>query len=505
MVQSSSLKELHALLESYSLLYVEDNVGLNAQATTLFKKILDRVYSAHNGEEGLELFKKYHPQIVITDISMPKRDGLEMAEDILKIDPEIKIIVTTAHDDHDFLHRAIRIGIFDYLTKPIGIESITTTLTRCAKILNDELHRKIFNANLHAVFNYQNNNILLLHGCKVVMVNQPSLDFFGVPSVEVFQKKFLTFGELLLEHNGFLYNHDTTEWFESVSKNQGKLFNVKIADTEGKSHHFILNFQPIPEKEGYGVLSLNDVTELGLLNLYDTNATERERLLNDEKGARGLLEMAMRNGAKIRIHNLYKGLNITNDGVITQMDQKEAVIQVPFVQLKAIQKEKMFFLTSELFPMAIYCNGIKRLSFDLQNVTFEHYKMVETSPINREAIRIVPDENARITLFYEGRKFMTESLILDISIKAVRLQLHALPSGFEVNQTVVLDIVLSTSLRPFIINTKAKIYQITEDRRLFTLVCTYELHGETQKNLIDYIAKQQMVLIREFKGMQQNE
>jgi len=162
MVDSNVLQQLRISLRPYSLLYVEDNVGLNTQATALFQKLFENVYSAYDGEEGLRLFKKHRCPIVITDIVMPKMDGLMMAEAILKIDPEIKIIITTAHDEHDFLHQSIQIGVFDFLVKPMHIEELTVTLARCSHLLKEELHRKIFNANLNTVFNYQNSLIVLL-------------------------------------------------------------------------------------------------------------------------------------------------------------------------------------------------------------------------------------------------------------------------------------------------------------------------------------------------------
>ncbi|MDD2951367.1 MAG: response regulator, partial [Sulfuricurvum sp.] len=68
MVEPGVLKQLRTILQSYSLLYVEDNVGLNTQVTALFKKIFETVYTAYDGEEGLALFKEHHPSIVITDI-----------------------------------------------------------------------------------------------------------------------------------------------------------------------------------------------------------------------------------------------------------------------------------------------------------------------------------------------------------------------------------------------------------------------------------------------------
>ncbi|HEX5670621.1 MAG TPA: response regulator, partial [Sulfuricurvum sp.] len=404
MISSNRINDLRTSLESYALLYVEDNIGLNTQATELFEKFFVNVYSAHDGEEGLALFIKHRPQIVITGITMSKLDGLSMAEKIAQIDDNVKIIITTSHDDQKYLHRSIRIGIFDYLLKPIKLDNITDTLSRCAKVLNDDLNQNIVNNNLNTIFDYQNNQVMLLHDHNLVIANQSSLDFFDVPNVDKFQNKFLRFGELLLEHKGFLYNNGNIEWLEYITENPGKLFNVKIADRTGNSHHFILNYKKIPQKKGYAVLSLNDVSGLDLLKLYDVDATERERMVHDKKGSKRLLEMAVRNAATISVHNLYKGLSITNDGVITEGDNKEFLLHVSIVQLKAMQYEKEFYLTSELFPMAIYCYGIKRISFDTQYVAFEHYKLVDTSPIYRDAIRIEPDDHTSATLFYEDRK-----------------------------------------------------------------------------------------------------
>lgn len=502
MADPNVLKQLRATLHSYSLLYVEDNAGLNAQATTLFKKFFDNVVSAYDGEEGLTLFKQHRPQIVITDINMPKMDGLKMSEAIHEIDPDVIIIITTAHDEVEMLHHSIKIGVFDYLIKPLKIDNLIDTFTRCSEVFMEAFHRKIFNANLHAVFNYQNNLVFLLHERNVVIANQPCLDFFGVPNIEALRKKFQTFGEVLLEHKSFVYDHGTMKWFEHISSHQGRLFNVKIADTKEVSHHFILTYQSVPEKEGYAVLSLNDVTELGLLKLYDSNATERESLAKDEKTVRSLLEMAMRSGAKIKVHNLYKGLSIANDGIVESIEGKLVSIKCAYVQLKAMQHENIFYLTSELFPMAILAEGIKRIDFEDQSVLFNQYRLVSTSPTRRESIRVTSDDKIQMSMLYEERKFDAELEIMDISLGGMRVQFLSLPAGFAVKHSVILDIVITTALRPIIINTTAEVFRIDEVNRRFEVIFVFSLHGEGKKGMIDYIAKRQMVLIREFKGIQ---
>ncbi|MCX6073299.1 MAG: response regulator [Campylobacterales bacterium] len=501
-MDANALKHLRSLLHPYSLLYVEDNEGLNAQATIMFKKLFDTFYSALDGEEGLKLFEKHRPEIVITDITMPKMDGLSMVAAILKIEPETKIIVTTAYDEISFLHRSIQLGVFDYLKKPLKIDEILVTLERCVKVLDEALHQKLFNANLHTIFNYQNNLLLLLHNRSVVMANHPCLDFFGVTTIEELKKKFATFEQLLLKHNGFLYNHDEIEWFDEISTHIGRLFNTKIASTDNVSHHFILSFQTIPEKEGYSVLSFNDVTELGLLKLYDPNALEHERLIKDENMVRGLLEMALRSGAKIKVHNFYKGLTITNDGLIISVEEQKASLKTPYIQLKAIQLAEMFYLTSDLFPLTIEAKGIKRIDFDNQTVQFINYTLVQTSPIRRDAIRVVPDAAMQVTILYEGRKFGSDLKISDVSIKGMRIQLSLLPSGFTVNKSVILDMVITNELRPVIINTPAVVFRIAEVNHRFEVVFIYDLHAQGKKTLIDYVSKRQLVLIREFKGLQ---
>lgn len=502
MVDAAALKQLRSSLQSHVLLYVEDNVGLNQQAVILFQKIFEKVYSAYDGEEGLKLFKLHKPSVVITDITMPKMDGLSMAEAILKIEPDCKIIITTAHDERELLHRSIQIGIFDFLVKPLKIENVTETLNRCAEELKEELSRKIFYTNLHSIFNYQNSLVVLLQEKRALMANVPCLEFFGCSNIGELRRRFDTFGALLLKHNSFLYDHDGIESFTRIQQNPTKLFNVKMADTEGENHHFILRYQSIPEKEGYGVLSLNDVSELGLLKLYDASAVEQERLAKDEKVVRGVMELAVRNGAKVKIHNLYKGLSITNDALIVSINDDVVVIKTPYVQLKAIEMEEKFYLTSELFPMNMVCEGVLKIDFDEQSLKFNHYKLVATSPTRRASIRVVPDDKFTLTLLYEGHKFDADVSVVDVSINAIRFSLPSLPAGFAPKQSLILDMVVMTGGRPSIINTSSEVFRIQEIQRRFEVVATYELHGQAQKNLIDYIAKRQMVLIREFKGLQ---
>jgi DNA-binding response OmpR family regulator len=107
----NSLKDLKVLL-------VEDEENL---AILLKKAIGDNFYSftiANNGEEGLKKFLEIMPDIVITDIMMPKLNGLEMAKELKLLNPNIPIIILSAFSETDKLLNAIDLGITKYFIKP---------------------------------------------------------------------------------------------------------------------------------------------------------------------------------------------------------------------------------------------------------------------------------------------------------------------------------------------------------------------------------------------------
>lgn len=88
---------------------------------------------ARNGEEGLELAEKISPDIIITDVKMPKMDGVEMIRELRRAGCQAKIIILTAYGDFGYAQNAIRLGVSDYLLKPLkdgAIEEAVLAITR---------------------------------------------------------------------------------------------------------------------------------------------------------------------------------------------------------------------------------------------------------------------------------------------------------------------------------------------------------------------------------------
>ncbi len=118
-----------------SVLYVEDQLLTRDEIAGILKREVKGLFLAENGKEGLALFELHHPDIVITDVTMPVMDGLEMAERIKAIDKNIHVILTTAHGEADVFMKSIKVGVDRYLLKPIDVSTLMRTLREMARII----------------------------------------------------------------------------------------------------------------------------------------------------------------------------------------------------------------------------------------------------------------------------------------------------------------------------------------------------------------------------------
>ena len=112
------------ILKTLKVLLVEDEKNL---ATLLKNAIGDSFYSftlANDGEEGLEKFIQISPDIVITDIMMPKMTGLEMAKQIRLEDENVPIIILSAYSETDKFLNAIDLRVVKYLIKPFDPDEL---------------------------------------------------------------------------------------------------------------------------------------------------------------------------------------------------------------------------------------------------------------------------------------------------------------------------------------------------------------------------------------------
>ena len=138
----TDINELVKLSHGLSVLYVEDDAEIREEMYEILEDFFNVVILAEDGEDGLDKFE-YHkketgayPDIVITDINMPKYNGIEMSKKVLERNSEQLIVVLSAHNESHYLLELINIGIDHYLVKPIRSEQLLQTLQRAAKKIN---------------------------------------------------------------------------------------------------------------------------------------------------------------------------------------------------------------------------------------------------------------------------------------------------------------------------------------------------------------------------------
>jgi len=119
--------------KNISILYIDDDDCMRENVVAYLRYYFDSVYEASDGLEGYERYKELSPNIIVTDITMPRLNGLEMVEKIRAEDIQTKIIIATAYLDNAYLLKAVELGLAKYLIKPISEDKLLPVLRQCAE------------------------------------------------------------------------------------------------------------------------------------------------------------------------------------------------------------------------------------------------------------------------------------------------------------------------------------------------------------------------------------
>ncbi len=114
-----NIKQLSKLATNVTVLYVEDEKDTREAVASILKNIFTDVLVANNGLDGIEISKTVKIDLIISDINMPKCNGLDMIEEIKKVSPQIPTILLTALEDPKVLVKSIDLGINKYIIKPM--------------------------------------------------------------------------------------------------------------------------------------------------------------------------------------------------------------------------------------------------------------------------------------------------------------------------------------------------------------------------------------------------
>jgi len=137
-------KDCELILKSSTLLLAEDDKFVRESFGRVLSLYVGNILLAKDGEEALELFEKEQPDIIITDVKMPKLNGIELIKKIREENRSIPIIITSAYSDREYLLDAIKLSLVEYIIKPMKESQLNTVLENSAKILLDNSKTKIY-------------------------------------------------------------------------------------------------------------------------------------------------------------------------------------------------------------------------------------------------------------------------------------------------------------------------------------------------------------------------
>ena len=121
------------ILQKLTILIVEDENEIRKLMEEVMKSVPPEVYSAKNGDEGIKKFKKFAPDLIVTDIAMPIMDGLDMAKMINEISPTTPIIALSAFSDKEKLLKATEVGVDKYILKPVDMDELLLAIENIAR------------------------------------------------------------------------------------------------------------------------------------------------------------------------------------------------------------------------------------------------------------------------------------------------------------------------------------------------------------------------------------
>ncbi len=279
---------------SLRVLYVEDDEEARRVTTLILENFIDNVIAAHNGKDGLSKYRNSEVDLIITDIEMPKLNGLDMIEEIRKTDKDIPILILSAYSEINYFLQSIKLGVDGYLVKPINLKQLTTLMQKVIQKINLENNAK--------------QNLKLLHEYQEVIdksniVSKTDIDgIITYVNEEFCRVSKYSKSELIGKSHNIIRDPDMPaslfqEMWDTI-KNRKKIWKgrVKNRAKDGQAYYVDSTIKPILDKDGNIVEYIairNEVTKL--INLNHEVKQLHKYDIEQQNSAREKIEVGIRN------------------------------------------------------------------------------------------------------------------------------------------------------------------------------------------------------------------
>lgn len=147
----ATLKQLKEIGETLTVLVVEDELIAREQLHYMLSHFCNNIDLAKNGIEALSLYKEKKHDLIITDLVMPEMSGIDMIHELHKINANVKIIVSSAHNENDLLVELLEIGADGFIQKPLDFHKFLNILYKVCHQIYEQAMNSYLNNMLESI------------------------------------------------------------------------------------------------------------------------------------------------------------------------------------------------------------------------------------------------------------------------------------------------------------------------------------------------------------------
>ncbi len=247
-----------------TILFVEDEPEVRFELKRFLQRYSRDVMTAGNGEEGLALFQLHTPDIVISDIKMPKMNGIDMAKKIKELSPEQTIIFTTAHSDNNYFLEAIEMQVEGYILKPVDLGLLKKKIHDIHRNIEFEKQKRLYESILNDVAQMQNTMLAVYNKNGLpVFYNKKLLTFLGYASLEEFLNRYESLSKRFEKKEGcFSPDNNEIQWIKEIKGIAEDKRIVSIQDTKlSESKFFLVSLSDKTESQNI-IVTFSEVTSI---------------------------------------------------------------------------------------------------------------------------------------------------------------------------------------------------------------------------------------------------
>lgn len=243
-----------------SVVYIEDDIDAREAMSRYLRRRVGMLHAATNAEEGLALFKRYRPQLVISDIWLPGMTGIELVSKVREIDPDVPIILISGESSLSYCHKRvgelIELDVNKFLTKPVDGKALLDSIQQSVQ----QFDRKAGMRLSVSVFMYSPLAILVTDAERNIVITNPAFtEITGYAYTEVLGRnpRILSSGKM----DSSFYRH-MWDIISEIGRWSGEIWNRRkngelylewitinaIRDDEGEITHFAAIFSDMTQR-----------------------------------------------------------------------------------------------------------------------------------------------------------------------------------------------------------------------------------------------------------------